>query len=90
MRVDCNNCYGSGGGPEAALRCTTCRGRGYREDEDAHPCDHCGEPGWDAQVGDAGWYCEECQSEFFTVCEECGDYAERHTDGSVELCPSCK
>lgn len=27
---ECPSCYGSGGGPDAALRCTSCSGRGYR------------------------------------------------------------
>lgn len=27
---ECSSCYGSGGGPDAALRCTSCSGRGYR------------------------------------------------------------
>ena len=26
---ECPSCYGSGGGPDAALRCTSCSGRGY-------------------------------------------------------------
>lgn len=27
---ECSSCYGSGGGPDPALRCTSCSGRGYR------------------------------------------------------------
>lgn len=27
---ECPSCHGSGGGPDAALRCVACSGRGYR------------------------------------------------------------
>lgn len=65
MRVDCYNCGGSGGGPDVALYCSSCRGRGWTEVDGVLPCDHCAEPTPNDPICQAGTFCDDCTEEFF-------------------------
>jgi len=78
MKMDCNNCGGSGGGPDPETECRPCRGSGGINDDRYEPCLMCSEPTETPGYGLSA-ICENC------LCEECG---EEVTEGNT-LCDVC-
>ncbi len=77
--MDCDNCGGSGGGPDPETCCRTCKGSGEIKDSRYSPCFVCSEP-----VEVAGlWYdpvCEDCS------CAECGEVLDPDEE---QICTKC-